>query len=71
MLGSHVENVGIKAPHARASYSLSGERGGAKDLNSLVGTSGGTVAPPPFRSCAAHRMVPAPQQVYAECRPRM
>lgn len=38
MLGSHVENVGIKASQARASYSRSGERGGAKDLNSLVGT---------------------------------
>lgn len=71
MLGSHVENVGIKASQARASYSRSGERGGAKGLNSLVGTSVGSVAPPPFHCRAAHRMVPAPQQVYTECRPRM
>lgn len=38
MLGSHVENAGIKAPQARAGSSRSGGRGGARDLSRLVGT---------------------------------
>lgn len=62
MLGSHVENAGIKAPQARAGSSRSGGRGGARDLSRLVGTRVGLR--PRHLSAAARRAgcFPAPSE---------
>lgn len=70
MLGSPVENVGIRHHKPGPVTLCLGKGAGLKTWTVWWELAVG-LWPASFRCCAAHWIVSRPQQVYAECRPRM